>query len=69
MNVIFAVTKFMKPIYDNLADFLGQGDNVGTLPKIENTRNGKKVSEADKKVLEDLIEGQYNKIRGKFIHL
>ena len=65
MNVIFAVTKFMKPIYDNLADFLGQGDNVGTLPKIEN----KKVSEADKKVLEDLIEDQYKKIRGKFIHL
>ena len=55
----------MKPIYDNLADFLGQGDNVGTLPKIEN----KKVSEADKKVLEDLIEDQYKKIRGKFIHL
>ena len=65
MNVIFAVTEFMKPIYDNLADFLGQGDNVGTLPKIEN----KKVSEADKKVLEDLIEDQYKKIRGKFIHL
>ena len=65
MNVIFAVTEFMKPIYDNLADFLGQGDNVGTLPKIEN----KKVSEADKKVLEDLIEDQYKKIRGKFVHL
>ena len=59
----------MKPIYENLAEFLGQGDNVGTLPKIENTGRGKKVSEADKKVLETLIEDQYNKIRGKFIHL
>ena len=69
MNVIFAVTEFMKPIYDNLADFLGQGDNVGTLPKIEGTGKNKKISEADKEVLETLIEDQYSKIRGKFIHL
>ena len=59
----------MKPIYDNLADFLGQGDNVGTLPKIEGTGKNKKISEADKEALENLIEDQYSKIRGKLIHL
>ena len=60
MNVIFAVTEFMKPIYDKLAAFLGQGENVGTLPKIV----GKKVENAD--ALKNLIKNQYKSITSKF---
>ena len=56
MNVIFAVTQFMKPIYEKLADFLGQKGNVGELPKEKsgNSDDGMKR----------LIVDQYQKIRG-----
>ena len=60
MNVIFAVTEFMKPIYDKLADFLGQGENVGTLPKIVKGE----VENAD--ALTRLIKTQYESITSKF---
>lgn len=58
MNVIFAVTKFMKPIYEKLAEFLGQKGNVGELPKVS---AGNAVDDAG---LRNLILDQYNKIRG-----
>ena len=60
MNVIFAVTQFMKPIYDKLAEFLGQKNNVGELPKVENN------IVSDTQGLQKLIVDQYNQIRGKW---
>ena len=59
MNVIFAVTQFMKPIYDKLAEFLGQKNNVGELPKVENN------IVSDTQGLQKLIVDQYNQIIGK----
>lgn len=56
MNVIFAVTEFMHPIYEKLADFLGQKGNVGKLPK------GDSVASDDG--MKKLIVDQYEKIRG-----
>ena len=58
MNVIFAVTEFMHPIYEKLADFLGQKGNVGKLPK-----GGEKTDDGMKKLIVD----QYEKIRGDFL--
>ena len=58
MNVIFAVTQFMKPIYEKLADFLGQKGNVGELPK------EKSVNADDG--MKRLIVDQYKKIRGDY---
>ena len=58
MNVIFAVTEFMHPIYEKLADFLGQTGNVGKLPKPK--ENGGRSDDGMKKLIVD----QYKKIRG-----
>ena len=58
MNVIFAVTKFMKPLYEKLAEFLGQDGNVGELPK--NTGASGSGDDGMKKLIVD----QYNRIKG-----
>lgn len=69
MNVIFAVTTFMKPIYEKLADFIGQKGNVGTLPEVKKVGGKDVISEADKNVLKNLIEAQYKSIRGMYLVL
>ena len=61
MNVIFAVTEFMHPIYEKLADFLGQTGNVGKLPKFDPKRPNSGGSDDGMK---KLIVDQYEKIRG-----
>ena len=62
---LFAVTEFMKPIYEKLAEFLGQEGNVGILPKIVN----KKVDDNDKDKLKDLIKNQYESIRSRLLRI
>ena len=64
MNVIFAVTEFMHPIYEKLADFLGQTGNVGKLPKAcdDDACDGNSDDGMKK-----LIVDQYRKIRGDCI--
>ena len=63
MNVIFAVTEFMHPIYEKLADFLGQTGNVGKLPKVDKENPSGSSDDGMKR----LIVEQYEKIRGDFL--
>ena len=63
MNVIFAVTEFMHPIYEKLADFLGQTGNVGKLPKVDKENPSGSSDDGMKR----LIVEQYGKIRGDLL--
>ena len=61
------------PIYKQIAEFIEQKDNVGTLPRIECpgggttcTNDKKEVKAADEDVLKQLIQDQYDKIRSTY---
>ena len=51
INIIFAITEEAKPIYQKLAEFVGQDQNVGVL--------------SDQKALEKMIEENYDAILSK----
>ena len=73
INIIFAVTEFIMPIYKQIAEFIGQKDNVGTLPRVECpsgkdscTAKEKIVKQEDADVLKQLVQKQYDKIRSTY---
>ena len=52
INIIFAITEEAKPIYQKLAEFVGQDQNVGVL--------------SDQTALERMIEENYDTILSKY---